>query len=336
MLAWGIALTAFAVTDEIVRVAERADKLYVEHRYNEAFPLMKQAAEGGDVISMFNLATMYYEGQGTANNIGQARYWWQQAANRGDNLAKEMLNRLDVQRGELKTQTFTVSGVSFTMVAVEGGTFTMGATKEQGSDVESDELPAHQVTLSKFCIGQTEVTQALWKAVMGSSNPRAGFSDDLQRPMDCVSWNDCQKFIIKLNQMTSQQFRLPTEAEWEYAARGGNKSKGYRYSGINTIGDVAWYCDNSNRLTHAVATKAANELGLYDISGNVWEWCQDQYGSYSSDAQTNPVGPSSGSCRVYRGGGGYFGVAGDCRVSYRDGDGQSSRYGGIHGLRLAL
>ena len=238
-----------------------------------------------------------------------------------------------------------MNGVTFTMVAVEGGTFTMGATAEQGSDAESDEKPAHQVTLSSYFIGQTEVTQALWQAVMGS-NPSycngGNYGTNLQRPVEKVSWNDCQTFISKLNQMTGRTFRLPTEAEWEFAARGGNQSQGYKYAGSNTIGDVAWYWDNipsQNFLnagcgTQTVATKASNELGLYDMSGNVLEWCQDWYGSYSSDAQTNPVGPSSGSYRLGRGGS-WNSSAGSCRVSFRS-NSTPTRTFIILGLRLAL
>ena len=220
------------------------------------------------------------------------------------------------------TTTYTVGGVSFKMVAVEGGTFTMGATAEQGSDADSDEKPTHQVTLSSYSIGQTEVTQELWQAVMGS-NP-SYFTGDLQRPVETVSLDDCQTFINKLNQMTGKNFRLLTEAEWEYAARGGNRSQGYKYAGSNNIDDVAWYYDNSYALgssnpdygTHAVATKAPNELGLYDMSGNVWEWCQDWYGSYSGSTQTNPTGPTTGSDRVYRGGG-WHDDTGNSRVSSR-------------------
>ena len=186
----------------------------------------------------------------------------------------------------------------FDMVYVEGGTFTMGATSEQGSDAYSDESPAHSVTVSDFYIGKYEVTQAQWRAVMGS-NPSKFKGDNL--PVEQVSWNDIQKFITKLNTMTGKTFRLPTEAEWEYAARGGNQSKGYKYSGSNTLDNVAWYY-NSGGKTHPVGQKQPNELGLYDMSGNVWEWCQDWYGSYSSSSQTNPTGPSSGSYRVLRGG----------------------------------
>ena len=210
-------------------------------------------------------------------------------------------------------ETITVNGVSFKMVRVDGGTFTMGATAEQGSDADSDEKPVHQVTLSSFSIGETEVTQELWQAVMGTNPSKFKGS---RRPVEQVSWDDCQDFIRRLNSLTGRNFRLPTEAEWEYAARGGRKSNGYQYAGGSSIADVAWYTDNSSSTTHDVATKRANELGLYDMSGNVYEWCQDWYGSYSSGSQTNPKGPSSGSNRVFRGGSWYY-SARDCRVSLR-------------------
>ena len=244
------------------------------------------------------------------------------------------------------TETFTVEGVSFKMVAVEGGTFMMGATAEQGSDAYNNEKPAHQVTLSSYSIGQTEVTQALWQAVMGSNpsyfTPTNGYAENLQRPVEWVSWNACQTFISKLNQMTGKNFRLPTEAEWEYAARGGKLSQGYKYAGSNDIDAVAWYWSSipsqssgtAGYGTQTVATKSPNELGLYDMSGNVWEWCQDWYGSYSSDAQTNPAGPVSGSYRVHRGGG-WDNYARLCRVSHRACD-SSGGYWSSYGLRLAL
>lgn len=239
-------------------------------------------------------------------------------------------------------QTFTVGGVTFKMKKVDGGTFTMGATSEQsnGYTPYSDETPTHLVTLSDYRMGETEVTQALWYAVMGakptSSNSWSttyGLGDNY--PAYYVSWNDCQTFITKLNQLTGQTFRLPTEAEWEFAARGGNKSQGYIFSGSNSnkIGDVAWNIENSSSTTHEVATKAPNELGLYDMSGNVWEWCQDWYGAYSSGSQTNPTGPSSGSDRVMRGGS-WNGNAADCRVAYRNYYTPTSAYYGL-GLRLA-
>lgn len=251
------------------------------------------------------------------------------------------------------TEVYTVNGVSFKMIKVEGGVFTMGATAEQGSSAASNEKPAHQVMLSDYCIAETEVTQELWKAVMGS-NPSTftrahGYYDNLQRPVETVSWNDCQTFITKLNELTGKSFRLPTEAEWEYAARGGNKSQGYKYAGSNTIGDVAWYKVNAYDMgstsfeygTHSVATKQANELGLYDMSGNVWEWVQDYLGDYSN-AQVNPTGPTTGNARVQRGGS-WCDSDTYCRVSKRQGN--ASGYNGTgfptipqgyFGLRLAL
>ena len=229
------------------------------------------------------------------------------------------------------TKSFTVNGVTFNMVRVKKGTFTMGTTSEQ-TGAYDDEKPAHSVTLTKsYYIGETEVTQALYKAVMGS-NP-SSYSGD-QRPVESVSWNNCQTFITKLNSLTGQTFRLPTEAEWEYAARGGNKSKGYLYSGSNTIGDVACYSGNYSTGHNAVKSKAPNELGIYDMSGNVWEWCQDWYGSYSSGSQTDPTGPTSGSDRVNRGGSWNY-YAAYCRVAFRDYYSPSGTSSPL-GFRLAL
>ena len=187
------------------------------------------------------------------------------------------------------------------------------------------------VTISDFCIGETEVTQQLWQAVMGSNPSKL---KGTKHPVETVSWNDCQEFIKKLNQLTGGHFRLPMEAEWEFAARGGNRSKKTQYAGGSNLGSVAWFGDNSGNTTHDVATKSPNELGLYDMSGNVWEWCQDWKGSYSSSAQTNPTGPSSGFSRVERGGS-WIIYAWCCRVSYRVSDAPSYRSSNL-GLRLAL
>ena len=266
------------------------------------------------------------------------------------------------------TLDFTVNGVTFTMVRVEGGTFTMGATAEQIGAIDR-EKPAHQVTLSDYYIGQTEVTQALWKAVMGETptshypqwKRKYGLGDNY--PAYYISYDDVLSFISKLNSLTGRTFRMPTEAEWEYAARGGNKSKGYRFSGGNTLDNVGWYWVNSDGTTHPVAQnsanehknpvaqnsankhknrgsgshpvaqKSANELGLYDMSGNVYEWCSDWYGSYLSSPQTNPTGPSTGSYRVLRGGCWYY-IAKFSRVAYRDY--ASPSYRGNIGVRLAL
>lgn len=244
----------------------------------------------------------------------------------------------------IANETFTVGGVSFTMVYVEGGTFTMGCTLEQGG-CGSDEKPTHSVTLSDYFIGETEVTQALWEAVMGTTVrqqrnkastlwPMCGEGGNY--PMYYVSWDECCEFVKRLNQMTGRTFRLPTEAEWEYAARGGNKSSVYRYSGSNNISSVAWYDGNSGSSTHPVAQKQANELGLYDMSGNVWEWCSDWYGRsyYSSSPQSNPKGLSSGSSRVLRGGS-CINNARYCRVSDRNYIAPSLYYGNS-GFRLVL
>ena len=217
------------------------------------------------------------------------------------------------------------------MVYVSGSTFTMGGTSEQGSDAYDDEKPTHSVTLSSYYICKYEVTQALWRAVMGN-NPSNFKGDNL--PVECVSWDDCQTFINRLNSYTGRNFRLPTEAEWEFAARGGNYSRHYKYSGSNYISDVAWYDGNSSNRTHPVGTKQANELGLYDMSGNVWEWCSDWYGSYSSYSQNDPTGPNSGSDRVGRGGSWYYGARG-CRSSYRDCSTPGDRYDDL-GLRLVF
>ena len=217
------------------------------------------------------------------------------------------------------------------MVRVEGGTFTMGATPEQGSDADDDEKPAHQVALSSFSIGKYEVTQEEWEAVMGS-NP--SYFKGAKKPVERVSWDDCQTFIRKLKELTGRNFRLPTEAEWEFAARGGTKSRGYKYAGDDDLDNVAWYYDISGNSVHDVGTKSPNELGLYDMSGNVLEWCQDWIGSYGSSAQTNSKGPSSGSYHVNRGGSWDSGTR-SCRVSYRSRYGPSDQYG-LLGFRLAL
>jgi formylglycine-generating enzyme required for sulfatase activity len=229
---------------------------------------------------------------------------------------------------EREMLTFTVRGVTFTMIPVKGGTFSMGATAEQ-SKLSDIERPVHQVTLSNYYIGETEVTQALWTAVMGE-NP-SNFKGD-NRPVEQVSWKDCQTFIRKLNALTGKNFRLPTEAEWEYAARGGSKSQGYQYSGSNNLSSVAWCSYNSGGQTHDVKTKSPNELGIYDMSGNVWEWCQDWYGKYSSNSVTNPTGAASGFLRVNRGG--CWGSGGGCSA-LRGNATPGNRYDYL-GLRLAL
>ena len=192
-------------------------------------------------------------------------------------------NSLKQQITDMKSKTekgevFTIGSIVFKMIYVEGGTFMMGANEED-SEASDDERPVHKVTLSSYSIGETAVTQALWEAIMGN-NP--SHFKGANRPVEKVSWDDCQVFIRKLNEKTNRKFRLPTEAEWEFAARGGNKGKNYKYAGSNIIDNVAWYHENSGNETHPVAQKQPNELGIYDMSGNVWEWCQDRYGKYSN------------------------------------------------------
>ena len=215
----------------------------------------------------------------------------------------------------LTFKTFTVNGVTFLMMQVLGGEFTMGATSEQGSEALSNESPTHTVNLNDFWMGEKEVSQELFQAVMGYNPSR--FTGDLSRPVENVSWNDCQAFILKLNELTGSRFRLPTEAEWEYAARGGQSSNGYKYSGSNDINKVAWYSGNSDGITHPVGSKSTNELGLYAMSGNVAEWCKDILVSYSSvgDGASNPWQGGS-RYRVVRGGS-YNYDARYTRVSYR-------------------
>jgi formylglycine-generating enzyme required for sulfatase activity len=246
-------------------------------------------------------------------------------------------------------QTFTVNGVSFKMVYVQGGTFTMGCTSEQVNECNPEEKPAHTVTLSDFYMGETEVTQELWETVMGSTvrelrdigNPNWQIRGEVaDHPMYYVNWNEAVEFCKKLNEKLRDQLpsgyiiALPTEAQWEYAARGGRKSRHYMYAGSNSLDDVAWYNGNSSSTTHPVKSKLPNELGLYDMSGSVCEWCSDYWHNYSSTSKTNPKGPSSGSSRVNRGGS-YSHYDWSCRVSDRNGSSPSCRSDNF-GFRLAI
>lgn len=222
-------------------------------------------------------------------------------------------------------------GISIDMVMVEAGTFMMGATPEM-KDFFSDEEPVHQVNLTDdYYIGKYEVTQTLWQAIMGS-NPSCFKGESL--PVEQVSWDDCQKFIEKLSAITGRKFRLPTESEWEYAARGGKKSRSYQYSGSNDLEKVAFYSDNSGRKTNPVGQKMANELGIYDMSGNVKEWCQDVRSTYEKTPKANPIGVSIDSPRVCRGGAWGYGASW-CRSSCRSGYFPSLRSNDL-GFRLAI
>lgn len=235
---------------------------------------------------------------------------------------------------EAKTEIFTVNGVSFKMVYVEGGTFIMGAN-DHDKKAGYVERPAHEVTLSKFWIGETQVTQALWQAVMGY-NPSKFNGDNL--PVENVNWSECKDFIRNLNKLTGKKFRLPTEAQWEFAARGGNlgKENEFLFAGNYDVYDVAWYDDNSENKTHPVKTLDPNELGLYDMSGNVWEWCQDWYESsyYQISPTIDPKGPAIGNYRVNRGGSWRSNID-RSRVTFRGNSIPSIADDNV-GLRLAL
>ena len=219
------------------------------------------------------------------------------------------------------------------MVFVEGGAFWMGCTDEQGKDCRDNERPLHNVTVSSFYIGKYEITQKQWQILMGK-NPSQQKGDD--HPVENISWDEAQEFINRLNVATGKKYRLPTEAEWEYAARGGKKSMGYRYSGSNFPKDVAWYEGRRKEKTHPVGKKQPNELGIFDMSGNVQEWCHDWYDRYYSNVQTNPSGPLSGSDRVLRGGK-WDSSEQSCRVSSRSRYSQKSRGSNDYfGFRIAL
>ena len=241
--------------------------------------------------------------------------------------------------------SFVANGVTFNMLKVMGGEYLMGASsgdvfrndkvKNYDADARDDERPVHTVSLSGFYMAETEVTQGLWKAVMGTNlgwESRYGLGDNY--PVYLVSWEKTQDFVKKLNEITGEHFRLPTEAEWEYAARGGKKADGCKYSGSNELDKAGWYADNSGGSTHPVKQKAPNALGLYDMSGNVWEWCYDKYGSYRRIMAYDPQGPSSGDDRVLRGGS-WRDKASYCRVSSRSFFTPINSYNG-YGFRLAL
>jgi formylglycine-generating enzyme required for sulfatase activity len=258
----------------------------------------------------------------------------------GENAARAMQRKAQLEeQSRFASYTETAAGLNLRMVAVKGGAFTMGCTAEQGSDCYDSEKPTRRVTVGDYYIGKFEVTQKQWRAVMGASatlsNP-SHFKGCDDCPVESVSWNDIQEFIKELNRQTGKRYRLPTEAEWEFAARGGAQSRGYKYAGSNNIDEVAEYDGNNNKSTKPVGGKKANELGIYDMSGNVWEWCEDWYTAdfYKTNKQLkDPVNNTPSSNRVLRGGS-WYGNAQGCRVSYRYGNtpGHRNYY---YGFRLA-
>ncbi|MBQ4508041.1 MAG: SUMF1/EgtB/PvdO family nonheme iron enzyme [Paludibacteraceae bacterium] len=344
-----LTLSAFAQNVTNVTARQAGNTVEVTYNLDKATTVsLLLSADGGQTYNLHPKSVTGDIGSVTAGNNKKAV--WNLLADSTDwDIAQA---RFKVVAQKVAAQrTFTVSGVSFTMVRVDGGTFTMGCTSEQGSDCDSDESPAHQVTLSAYHIGQTEVTQGLWQAVMGTTvrqqrdKANGIWADSIRGegdnyPMYYINLDECQDFVRKLNSLLSSQlggakFALPTEAQWEFAARGGNKSQHYKYAGSNYIDNVAWYFDNSGNATHPVAGKSPNELGLYDMSGNVYEWCQDWDNFYGSGALTNPTGAASGSYRVNRGGS-WGSDAVNCRVSGRSSGATPSHRNYSLGLRLVL
>lgn len=319
----------------------------VDKDHVEAMKWYLRAAEQGYDWGQINLGHMYRYGKGVTTDVEKAKEWYHKAAAQGNERATELLKELEKDEKTPQMLRLSANGVGFNMCFIEGGNFKMGSSD---SDSYYNEVPIHDVSLSSFYMGETEVTQALWKAVMGN-NPSYFVGDNL--PVEQVSWDDCQQFIKELNQITGRKFRLPTEAEWEYAARGGSNYSLYSFEDITIRGGndspnldpLAWYAGNCGRDytsnegcdvyncidiseweekqysdtrggTHPVGKKQPNAYGLYDMLGNVMEWCSDYYGEYQNKSQTNPQGPSNGSERVLRGGTWSYKARG-CRVSYR-------------------
>lgn len=323
----------------------------------ETFEDSLLAAKKGNVEVQLVLGDRYYQGRGVEKNVLEAMKWYGLAAAQGNEKAKEQLVLIKADEDWM----VTVNGVSFVMKPVKGGTFLMGKDEN-----EYDESfgPIHTVTLSTFFIGETEVTQGLWKAVMGSEptqsggwNDHYGKGDNL--PAYNLNWHDCQEFISRLNELTGREFRLPTESEWEFAARGGKESKGFKYAGSNNLNEVGWYWQNSgdrflqeedvnwdseeygdddlysnNCRPHDVKTLSPNELGVYDMSGNVYEWCRDWYSKYNIQPSIDPQGPEKGRGRVLRGGW-FQGFPEICHVGFRYNYEPQDRYFNM-GFRLAF
>ena len=252
--------------------------------------------------------------------------------NKGEKAPKLHVAVQNTESETIKKRCFTIGGVPFEMVAVEGGTFKMGVSDEQmGPDTYEDASPQHDVVLRDFYIGETVVTQELYHVVMGY-NP-SEFASGSQRPVDSVSFDDCLRFIEKLNALTGENFKLPSEAQWEYAARGGKFSKGFKYSGNDDIFEIAWFRRNSENSTQSVKMRNPNELGIYDMTGNVCEWCSDYYSDYPAGLVTEPI-VKEGVLRVLRGGS-WRSRASNCELYVRFGSMPGFRCDS-YGFRLAL
>lgn len=315
---------------------------------------LEEAAQNGSGAALINLAHIYEYGEGVERDIDKAIDRYRRAiVHHGhtefvDDI-RALIKEKESKAKEAKSQPIhpilpiSVNGVSFNMIKVQGGTFTIGATPEQESENPwDDERPAHEVAVTDYMIGETAVTQALWEAVMGVSiqeqSKKGTLGSSLRGvganyPMYHISWDDCQEFVARLSQQTGKKFRLPTEAEWEFAARGGNQGKGFKYAGSDTLGDVAWHDDGQTFETSPVAQKQPNELGLYDMSGNVWEWCQDWYINYGVEL-TPAMLKSAGMSHVTRGGS-WNRAPRFCRVSVRGHSTPNERVNYV-GLRVVM
>lgn len=304
-----------------IRTDKEGDSLYVDGKPAGVSPLKLELAYGTHLIGAKREKEYIEREMQLSGESGETEFM----------LAFGLSGKVRWAASVTEKQKQVLSRLIDRMVKVEGGTFRMGATPEQGYFTTLNEKPVHTVALSDYYIGKYEVTQAEWQAVTGN-NPALFKGENF--PVERVSRTDCETFIRRLNQLTGLRFNLPTEAQWEYAARGGKKSGGYIYAGGNTLQTVAWYADNAQERTHAVGQKSPNELGLYDMSGNVWEWCRDVYGDYQALSQTNPTGPVRGEKFVFRGGC-WNEEAGSCRVALRNYWTSDYRHS-VLGLRLVL
>ena len=344
---WGINVTLPAQTVSNVQFEQVDNKVKITYLLDKQADISVSVSEDGGKTNSSPLQQVSGD-VGKSVAAGTKILWWDVLAERESLVGSNICFK--VSPSDCDKLSFTVGGVSFTMVYVQGGTFTMGATPEQGTDAFSNEKPAHRVTLSDYYIGQTEVTQALWQAVMGTTIRQqrhkattlgcrlCGVGADY--PMYYVNWSEVTEFCQRLSTLIGRTFVLPTEAQWEYAARGGKLSIGYKYSGSNSLDAVAWYFLNTGskkrNRTFPVAQKSPNELGIYDMSGNVREWCSDCHDSYNSSAVSDPTGPMLGSSLYYvTRGGHYYGGASECRVAYRASDILDDRTSYI-GFRVVL
>lgn len=304
----------------------------VMQSYEAAFALYHKAAEQGHKYAQYNIALCYLYGRGVEMNRNAARRWLTASAKVGFEKSKIALEKHFPIRVE-ETETgllLVVNEAVYPLIKVEGGSFMMGATEEQGNQTYQSEKPVHEVSLSDYYIGQFELTQEIWSGLK-DFNPSTNKGARL--PVENVSWNECYDFIHMLNQQTGYTFSLPTEAQWEFAARGGNKSEHFRFAGSNEPDSVAWFSTRTG--THEVGLKQANELGLYDMSGNVSEWCFDNFANYTNESLSNPAGPSVGAYRVTRGGSVSHPAKG-CRVSYRSNSYSPSNRNHTLGFRLVV